>query len=349
MTNPPKICVALTGLNAIDNPGSGLGVARALKEDFGENIRIIGLAYENLEPAIYLKEQIDKTYKIPYPADGTDSLLNRLAFIQQKEHIDVLIPNFDAELTNFIKIEGQLALLGIKTYLPSLAQFQQRDKLNLYAFGKGKGLCIPPDIQINKETELHMASIDLGFPLVIKGKFYDAIICHHLADTYKAYHQLSAKWGLPIIVQKYINGTEFNIAGLGDGKGNIISAIPMRKLFITEKGKAWAGISIEDEAMIDLAFQFAKASQWRGAFELEVVKDHEGRLFIIEINPRFPAWIYLSVAAGQNQPKALVQMATGQEINKLHGLKGGKMFVRYAWDHVIDVEEFQKLAAFGEL
>ena len=73
---------------------------------------------------------------------------------------------------------------------------------------------------------------------MVKGKFYDAIIAHTMDQAEKAFQKILAKWGLPIIVQEFIRGTEINIAALSDGLGNAISIIPMRKLYITDKGKA---------------------------------------------------------------------------------------------------------------
>jgi carbamoyl-phosphate synthase large subunit len=346
--NQTILTVAVTGLNANDNPGPGLAVIRALRLGFGENLRIIGLAYETLEPAIYIEGQIDKTYRIPYPAAGIDALKERMEYIQNIENIDVLIPNFDAELYNFIKVEQDLLQLGIHTFLPSHQQLAQRDKVNLAVFGKAHDFKVPDAEVIFNESEIHAVVEKFGFPMVIKGKLYDAYVVQNLAEAYKTFQKLCGKWGLPIIVQKFIKGTEINIAGLGDGKGEAVSVVPMRKMYITEKGKAWAGITIEDEKLIALGRDFAKATHWKGGFELEIMKQENGDLYIMEVNPRFPAWIYLTAAAAQNQPKALVDLALGKQVEKFEYYKTGKMFVRYAWDNVIDVEEFQKLSAFGE-
>ena len=65
-----QIVIAITGLNAIDSPGPGVAVARAIREGFDRPVRIIGLAYENLEPGIYIEGICDKTYQISYPAAG---------------------------------------------------------------------------------------------------------------------------------------------------------------------------------------------------------------------------------------------------------------------------------------
>ncbi|MFD2144735.1 ATP-grasp domain-containing protein [Mucilaginibacter antarcticus] len=123
----------------------------------------------------------------------------------------------------------------------------------------------------------------------------------------------------------------------------------MRKLYITDKGKAWAGITIENDSLIKLAQQFVKATQWKGGFELEIMSNAEGEFYIMEINPRFPAWIYLTAGAGQNQPAALVKMALGEHVAPFTEYTVGKMFIRYSWDQVVDVADFQQFSAFGEL
>jgi len=344
-----KLVIAVTGLNAIDSPGPGVSVIRAIRECPDFETRIIGLSYEALEPGIYMHNLVDKTYQIPYPSSGSENLFQRIDYIQRLENIDLVIPNFDAELFSFIKLKNELEKIGIRTFLPELEQFEARHKTSLYKFGKKHHLLVPEDRIVYQVSDLAKAADELDYPLVIKGKYYDATTVNTLEEARKAYYQLQAKWGLPIIAQKFIRGTEINIAALGDGLGNAISVIPMRKLYITDKGKAWAGITIEDSSFIDLAHKFIKATKWRGGCELEVMHTGDGKSYIMEVNPRFPAWIYLSAAAGQNQPAALVKMAMGEKVAPFTQYDVGKIFIRYSWDLITDVGEFQKISGMGEL
>ncbi|GAA4365044.1 hypothetical protein GCM10023185_35030 [Hymenobacter saemangeumensis] len=345
----PRLTVAVTGLNAVDSPGPGVAVARALLESPDFDVRLIGLCYEALEPGIYLPGLFAKTYQLPYPSAGTEALLARLEEIHAQEQLDVLIPNFDAELYNLIRLAPQLLRRGLRTVLPTLAQLEARDKLNLAAFGASHGLHVPADCRLHHPDELPAAAGQLGWPLVLKGRFYDATVAYTQAQAEQAFQQLSARWGVPLIAQQFVAGQEINIAGLGDGRGQALSVVPMRKLYITDKGKAWAGITIHDEALLALARRFVERTQWRGGFELEIMRTPAGDLFIMEINPRFPAWIYLTAAAGQNQPAQLLRLALGLETPPLTEYAVGKMFIRYAWDLITDHTEFQQMAAGGEL
>ena len=59
------LVIAVTGLNAIDSPGPGVAVIRAIRECSDFDVRIIGLSYEALEPGIYLHDLVDKSYQLP--------------------------------------------------------------------------------------------------------------------------------------------------------------------------------------------------------------------------------------------------------------------------------------------
>ena len=349
MKNRKKLTIAVTGLNNTDNPGPGVPVIRALRESEEFDVRIIGLAYESLEPGIYMHDLVDKTYRIPYPSEGTDMLMKRVIDISRIEKIDLLFPNFDAELLAFMKSKAILEASGIHTFLPELAQFEERHKSNLPAFGKKYGVNVPEGKAVANLRELKEALEDYEYPVVIKGKFYDAYIAGNFEQASMYFNKVSAKWGLPIIIQEFIRGTEVNVIALGDGKGNTIGAVPMRKLYITDKGKAWAGITLDDSKMLDLTNHIISSTRWRGGMELELIKSENGDFYLIEINPRIPAWVYLAVGAGQNLPEALVKLALGMDVKPFTDYKKGILFVRYSFDLITDIGEFEKLSMFGEL
>ena len=344
-----KISIAITGLNNTDNPGPGVPVIRGIRESAEFDARIIGLVYENLEPAIYMHDVVDKTYQVPYPSEGTDVLINRILEIHERDPFDMVIPNFDAELYAFMRAEETLRQAGISTFLPTLEQFEERHKSNLPDFGEKYDVKVPFSKSIFKQEEIKELKKDFEYPLMVKGKFYDAYLAYNADQVKMHYNKISAKWGLPIIIQEFIKGTEVNVVALGDGKGNTVGAVPMRKQFITDKGKAWAGITLDDKKLLKLTDHIISSTKWRGGMEVEIVKSFDNELYVIEINPRIPAWVYLAVGAGQNLPEALVKLALGMEVEPYTEYEVGKMFIRYSYDLITDMKEFEKLSTLGEL
>ena len=341
--------IAVTGLNNTDNPGPGVPVIRALREAESFDVRIIGLVYENLEPGIYMQNIADKVYQVPYPSMGSDVVLERMKEINAVEKIDVLIPNFDAELFTFMKAEKELAKIGIRTFLPTIQQFEERHKANLPAYGEKYDLDVPASETIANLTNFDKIEDKFDYPFLVKGKFYDAYAAYNKDQVMGFYNKITAKWGVPVIIQEFVKGTEVNVVALGDGEGNTIGAVPMRKQYITDKGKAWGGITLADDKLLEITHQLIAKTKWRGGMELEIIKTHDNKYYIIEINPRIPAWVYLAVGAGQNIPEALVNLALENPVKPYTHYQTGKMFIRYSQDLIVDLELFEKLSINGEL
>jgi carbamoyl-phosphate synthase large subunit len=90
------------------------------------------------------------------------------------------------------------------------------------------------------------------------------------------------------------------------------------------------------------------ASKWRGPCEVEVMKARGGRYYLMEINPRFPAWTFLSAGAGMNLPEAVARLAMGESIAPMRDFKAGTMFVRIAIDQIATLEDLQTITTAGE-
>ena len=349
MNKESVITIGITGLNNTDNPGPGIPVIRGIRESKDLNVRIIGLAYENLEPGIYMPGMVDKTYQIPYPSSGRDQVFDRIKAIHEKENFDIIIPNFDAELTTFRLMEEDLKEMGISMIIPTEKQFDERHKHNLIEFGKKYDIQVPKTVTLTSPNDIETLKDHLDFPVFVKGKFYDAYMAVDENQVLSHFKNIAAKWGLPVIVQQCVKGTEVNVVALGDGKGNTIGAVPMRKQYITDKGKAWGGIAIKDNKLLEICNRIIRATSWRGGMELEMIKTANGEYYLIEINPRLPAWVYLAVGAGQNIPEAMVKMALGYDVPPFSSYKAGTMFIRYSYDLIGDIHDFEKLSLFGEL
>ncbi|MCH2046452.1 MAG: hypothetical protein MK212_20220, partial [Saprospiraceae bacterium] len=187
-----QLNIAVTGLNAVDSPGSGISVIRGLKESEYFDARIIGLSYENLEPGIYMRDLVDKVYQIPYPSVGRETLLSRLEYIHNREQIDVVIPNFDAELYSFIKLAPILKRMGMNTLLPTLEQFDARLKGKLNEYGEKYGILVPTSAVVFNVEELAQTLRTFEYPVMIKGKFYEAYKAYSYEQAQAYFYKISA-------------------------------------------------------------------------------------------------------------------------------------------------------------
>jgi carbamoyl-phosphate synthase large subunit len=108
-------------------------------------------------------------------------------------------------------------------------------------------------------------------------------------------------------------------------------------------------VAVRDPNLLEITRRFVQETKWRGPCETEILRTEEGKYCLIEINPRFPAWTYLSAGAGQNLPYAVAQLAAGEALGPLPDFKAGTMFVRIAIDQIAQMSDFQQITQTGEL
>ena len=98
--------------------------------------------------------------------------------------------------------------------------------------------------------------------------------------------------------------------------------------------------------MLTASQNFIREYNWRGGFELECIVAND-TMYLIEINPRLPAWSYFATGVGINLPANLIRSAFGIPVSKISDYDSGKLFVRYTYELVTDMQPFQEITLKG--
>lgn len=341
--------IAVTGLNATNNPAPGLNIIRSIREEQLPGIRIIGLTFDTLATGAYESSLLDEVYIVPYPAEGEAALLSRLVEINKVARLDVIIPSLDAEVNLYSSLKTALRKLGIRMLIPDRSKVQLRSKQSLSDFCRRNNLDTPRTRIVYDFKDIEHDKT-IGYPSVLKGSFTDAQRVNTLEEARVFFNRLVREWGLPLVWQQFIPGEEYDVAALADEKSNVVGKVVMKKFALTEKGKAWSAVTIGEKNMLELADEVVKALGWTGPLELELIKETaSGTFYILEINPRFPTWIYLAVEAGQNLPLAAVKLALGKKIAPFHSYELGKLFVRSMEENICDFNVLCNLTVRGSV
>lgn len=340
--------IAISGFSSSDNPGPGPGLARALKHPDALTPHIFGLCYDAMETGLLAGPWTDRAFLMPYPSAGLAALARRLDDIHAAHGLDMVIPCLDVELPLYVKLAAPLAQKGIVTFLPNRDQFMLRSKDRLAELASNMNLSTPTTEVVTDLAGLYTALERLPPPVMIKGAFYRALRADSLPEAIQHFHSIAAEWGLPILVQRIIQGEEVNLVGVGDGQGGLLGAVSIKKMQVTSLGKMWTGISIHHPDLDRAARCFVEKYGWRGPFELECMTCNDG-LMLIEINPRFPAWVWFCAALGVNLPDRMVRHALGlPSPSSLPPYPAGKVFARFVGETMMGLDHFQKLMLAGE-
>jgi carbamoyl-phosphate synthase large subunit len=339
--------IAVSGLKTGDNPQPGVPVIRSIR-NAGFKGKIVGLIYDAMESGIYIPDLADYIYQMPYPSSGAEAFLNRLDQILAKTKIDVFIPTLDAEVILYLRLDKELKKRNIATYLPTEECFRLRDKTSLAQFFPPKGIAVPQTISVGDVMRIKETGEELEYPLMVKGRYYEAYKAYDHSEAVKLFYDIQSRWGLPILFQKIVPGDEFNVVLVGNGEGGMLGMVPQKKMLITDKGKGFGGVVVQNKELDAFCSKIISILKWRGPCEIEVMKGTDDEFYLIEINPRFPAWVRLAEGAGQNLPAITVLKALGKQTGDLQAYKPGTMFVRHAEDVISNIGVMGEISVNSE-
>lgn len=322
---------------------------RSLRRRF-PNAFIVGLVYDALESGIYAEDGPDVVYPMPYPTSGIEAFLQRLDTILKKSPVDYLIPTLDAEIELLVHLEEALAERGLRTYLPDREMLAQRAKNHLPELALRCGVAVPDTRPVYDVAEALSVAAELGYPLMVKGQYYDAKMVSSEQALFAAVLKLFSEWGAPAILQRCVRGPEFNALGLGDGEGGIVGLCTIRKTIVSNQGKGLGGITVLDPRLDKFCTRLTRTLRWRGPFEIEAMLDEErGEYVLIEINPRFPAWVDFPSMLGINFPATLVQMMdVDRKPAPLPRCAPGHFYVRHQVEVAGHIEQLAALSTSAD-
>jgi carbamoyl-phosphate synthase large subunit len=341
------LTIAISGVGALQPGGP---VARAIRAAPGFRGRLIGLSYDPLDPLNYEPGLIDEVILMPYPQQGAAHMAERLLHLHARQPIDVLLPTLDSELPVLIALAPRLAEAGIRVVLPTAEMLALRSKAQLPELARRTGLRVPHTRAAYSIEAARKIADEFRYPLMVKGQLYGAARVENVAQLTAVAAKFIASWGVPVMLQQMVWGIEYDVVVLGGRRGELLGAVAMKKLQLDDNGKAWGGVTVTDPGLDRTVAQAMKGLRWPGIFELELMReDRTGLLYLIEVNPRVPAWVALAVAAGQNLPWALVKLALGRPVAPMRDYTAGTMTLRQCFDVTAPMHVFEQLAIHGEL
>ncbi len=149
-----------------------------------------------------------------------------------------------------------------------------------------------------------------------------------------AIDRCSAAYGRTVIQEYIPGGAEAmkTVVVLFGPDGRLAAAFTTRKLrqWPPEGGLSVASCSTVERSLVDLMLPLFEKWRWRGAAEVELKLDaRDGRHRVIEINPRFPAYLRFSRHCGLDLPLLAVALAAGDAgaAPPLFGYRAGSHFV----------------------
>lgn len=299
--------IYISGLYSGTNPQPGIGVARSMRLAYPD-ATLIGVEYSNRSSGIHWSDFDELWLQRPWEELSLDAYGMLI-----KEILDsgaLWVPGVDLEIMWLASVfpDGHRNLL-----IPPAKALQRISKPAVEAH-TGLPVRIPVFISTedHSDWELHAFCRKHDWKVWLKGPYYEAVRTRSW-DIFESVRATFIRaWSTErLFLQTHVTGYEESVCFCAY-QGELLDCVYMRKRELTGEGKTWAGdVTEAPEEFTRPLRKIVKELNWSGGGELEMVRDTGGGLWLIECNPRFPAWIHGATIAGRNLPSLLVKAATG--------------------------------------
>jgi diaminopimelate decarboxylase len=298
--------IYISGLYSGTNPQPGVGLARSLRAAY-PHATLVGVEYSNRSSGIHWPDLDELWLQRPWEELDLDEYAAQVRRVLDSGAL--WLSGIDLEIMWLASVfpEGHRNLL-----VPPRKALRKIAKPEVEAH-RGLPVRVPTYISTeHSDWELHAFCRRHDWRVWLKGPYYEAVRTPTW-DSVEIYRTLVAKaWSTEkLFLQAHVSGYEESVC-LSAYRGELLSCVHMRKRELTEEGKTWAGdvTEVPEEFAAPLR-RIVKELGWTGGAEFEMVRDTSGQLWLLECNPRFPAWIHGSTIAGKNLPALLVEAASG--------------------------------------
>jgi diaminopimelate decarboxylase len=164
-------------------------------------------------------------------------------------------------------------------------------------------------------ADLHELGRRSGWHLWVKGKYHEAYSAHSFVEMRRQIMALESHWPIEdIFIQQHIRGQERAIT-FAAYQGQLLDAVEIEKRSITSQGKTWAAsVTAAPADIVERLASLVEVTRWSGGGEVEFVRTQAGENWLIDFNPRFPAYIHGVTICGHNMPASLVCAALGIDV-----------------------------------
>ncbi|OAN42116.1 ATP-grasp domain-containing protein [Microbacterium sp. H83] len=263
------------------------------------------------------------------PPGRDDDFVPAIARMVRDDRLDLVISTVDVELIALAGRRDELAPAVLAA--PSKETLDTAlDKLELAERCAPTGR-VPRTALAGADAE----AIDWEFPAFAKPRQGAGSRGVRLVPDLAALRALPTDEGL--IVQDFLPGEEYSVDVIADAAGEIVAAVPRTRARV-DSGVAIAGRTVHDPELEETAAAIARAIGLVGVANVQLRRDRAGRAVLLEVNPRFPGALPLTIAAGVDIPSLVADLYLGSELPQRLPFREIAS-VRFLEDVIVEVDD----------
>ncbi len=316
---------------------TGAGGAAAIafmKAMANENVMIFAADMDPYAAGLFL---VPEERRLLIPAGAHPGFADHIFALCVELGIDVCVPTVDVELPILAAIQDRFEAASVSLMTASKESLERcLDKWTLFETCH-ETMPFPDTVRIDEKLNL------AALPESLTPTASHAVILKPRAGSggrgVQLIRSLAPLSGLPRdgswLLQEFLPGTEYSVDVLSDTHGRPVAAVPRSRLKV-DSGVAVTGRTHYDPELEHLARILVANIKLPYVCNVQLRRDRRGQARVIEINPRLPGTMSLTVAAGINMPALATRLATGLDVARNLHFKELAM-VRTWQEHFVEV------------
>ena len=223
------------------------------------------------------------------------------------DEIDVLFSTVDVELPALAARRAEFEAAGTALAAPSLETLTVCLDKFLLAERCADALRVPTTRLLNENG----LAFDWSFPDIVKPRRGAGSRGVRVVADRAALEAIELDDAL--IIQAFLPGDEYSVDVFADATGHVVAAVPRTRERV-DSGVSIAGQTVKDAELESTAAAVARAIGLSGVANVQLRRDVDGHPALLEVNPRFPGAMPLTIAAGVDMPVLALQLALGNEL-----------------------------------
>ncbi len=285
------------------------------------NASFLGTETAALSSALQL---CDKGFLVK-PVEHADYIKQLLSIVKANK-VKLLVPTVDLDLKLLARNKSKFAAIGccVLVSTPEVVEICQ-DKRKTYRFLRRNGFDTP--VTMNVRTALSKKT--LNWPCFLKPWDGYASRGNAVVNNCKELSFFAKRIPNPIC-QEFIKGTECT-CDVYVGSNMKVRCVVPRKRIEVRAGEVSKGQVIKHPRIMSEAARLVESlGAGPGVITLQLFLTKDEKVKFIEINPRFGGGVPLSIKAGANFPKWILQEIVGRKTNiRFDGFKDSLVMLRY--------------------
>ncbi len=304
---------------------AAIAVLRAYERD--ASVTMIAADMDPWAAGLYLVPASDR---VLVPAGTSPHLVDTLIDLCREHRIDVLVPTVDCELEPIALAADRFAAIGVRLLVPPAPVLAVTlDKLAL-------ATACTDVVRVPRTESASTTDPDSWeYPVIVKprrgsgSRGVDVVV--------SASDLVGRALSEDMMVQELLPGEEYSVDVLADASGRVRAAVPRVRQRV-DSGVSVAGYTVVDDELQSFATRVVEALGLPYVSNVQVRRDRLGRPALLEINPRVPGSLALTVAAGVDMARLAVDTLRGRPLANTVPHRAVAM-VRHLADHVVELDE----------